>query len=321
MTVSNIYIEPQDNWVAVTSAGVDFIRISRYPATHPLFVATGSSAPSLVGENAEGVITFGGQPNDTGTVTIGDITYTFVAAFDDPGDYDVLIGANQAASEAALTAAINGRAAIPATAAEGEVIFAGGVPTANDTVTIGAEVYTFVASAAVPFDVTIGANETETGDNLEATILADSEIVSGSNAAGTVTITALTAGFAGNSISLAESADNTTVSGANLTGGNDEGPAITAHTEVTAADGAGTVTVTSILDGVRGNEIAFAENASNITVDGSGFLTGGLDALKGVLLDCGEVFWVDVPEADNFYVRNPRPSTQPLRVDVYYNAT
>lgn len=105
------------------------------------------------------------------------------------------------------------------TFATGEVEFTG-LPTATDTVSIGSETYTFVAAAAAPFEVTIGADADETGDNLVTTITADSTLVSAVNAAGTVTLTPLVSGTAGN-YALVDNADNTTVSGANMTGGAD----------------------------------------------------------------------------------------------------
>ncbi len=45
MPTANFYIQPDDGWVQVTSAGVDAIRISAHPSS-TLFVATGSSTPS-----------------------------------------------------------------------------------------------------------------------------------------------------------------------------------------------------------------------------------------------------------------------------------
>lgn len=108
----------------------------------------------------------------------------------------------------------------PAVAASGMVTFSG-LPAINDTVTIGAEVYTFKAARGGSGEVTIGADATETGDNFVTALGLDSAIVTGVNAAGVVTVTAISAGAAGNSITLAESAANTAVSGANLTGGVD----------------------------------------------------------------------------------------------------
>lgn len=106
----------------------------------------------------------------------------------------------------------------PAVAATGSVTFTG-LPNVNDTVTIGAEVYTFKAARGAANEVTIGASATATGDNFVTALGLDSALVSGSNASGVVTLTALAAGTSGNSITLAESAANTTVSGATMTGG------------------------------------------------------------------------------------------------------
>jgi hypothetical protein len=48
---------------------------------------------------------------------------------------------------------------------------------------------------------------------------------------------------------------------------------------VTAADGAGdTVDITAVTTGTAGNAIVFTENSTNMAVDGSGTLTGGVDA-------------------------------------------
>lgn len=46
MATANFNIQPQDGWVEITSAGVDFIRIHQYPETQPFYVTTGSSTPA-----------------------------------------------------------------------------------------------------------------------------------------------------------------------------------------------------------------------------------------------------------------------------------
>lgn len=109
---------------------------------------------------------------------------------------------------------------IPSVKAEGEVAFSG-LPTADQTVTIGGETYTFKAAAANAFEVTIGGDASATADNFVSTVTADSSLVKAENDSGTVTVTAISGGIAGNSIALAESADNVTVSGSFLTGGAD----------------------------------------------------------------------------------------------------
>lgn len=104
--------------------------------------------------------------------------------------------------------------------ATGTVILSSTGPVDGDTVTIGSEVYTFVNSAANPFEVEIGVSITETGDNFEAAVLADSSLISASNAAGTITITSVLPGTQGN-YALSKNATDVAVSGANMTGGVD----------------------------------------------------------------------------------------------------
>ncbi len=104
------------------------------------------------------------------------------------------------------------------TPATGNVTYTG-LPTAAQTLTIGDEVYTYRAARAIPFEITIGGDATSTGANTVTAIGLDSDLVSGANALGVVTLTALVPGVAGNSVTLSETASNTTVSGAHMTGG------------------------------------------------------------------------------------------------------
>lgn len=46
MATANFYIQPDDGWVAVTSAGVDFIMIRQYPNSQPFYVTTGTTTPA-----------------------------------------------------------------------------------------------------------------------------------------------------------------------------------------------------------------------------------------------------------------------------------
>lgn len=310
---TDYYIRPEDGWVKVaTNPAACMIRPTDF---FPFRLAvTASGAPSSTPVAASGVLTFSGQPNNGGTVTIGTITYTFVTDFDDPGAYDVKIGTSQANSEAALTTAINGRPAVPAVPASGTITIAAGVPTAGDTVTVGDDVYTFVVAAAVPFDVELGTIEV-TGQNLTLAINTDgtSGVTAADGTTGIVNLTADVAGFAGNEIVLLEGADNTTVTGAGtLTGGQDDAPAIVAHPLVVAADGSGTVTVTARGASESGNSIAFSENATNITAAGSGFLAGGLNALEGLHFGRGgdgmrETIVMPATMTGEVYLRIDRP--------------
>lgn len=46
MATEHFDIQPEDGWVEVTSAGVDFIRINHYPCNQPIFITTAVSAPA-----------------------------------------------------------------------------------------------------------------------------------------------------------------------------------------------------------------------------------------------------------------------------------
>ena len=102
--------------------------------------------------------------------------------------------------------------------ASGTITFAD-QPTANDTVTVGTTTLTFKSADPGDNEVLIGTDLAATLDNL---IVALPDSVTGSKSSGVVTITAATAGTAGNSIALAKSGDDITVSGATLSGGVDE---------------------------------------------------------------------------------------------------
>jgi hypothetical protein len=100
-----------------------------------------------------------------------------------------------------------------------------GAVVANDTVTIGGIVYTFVSAITDEYQVLIGGTDAETAANL-ATALNGGVIgtpahplVHGFATSDTVTVTALIAGTSGNAITLAEASDEITISGANLSGG------------------------------------------------------------------------------------------------------
>lgn len=134
----------------------------------------------------------------------------------------------------------------PQTRASGTITFSG-VGTANDTITVNSVVFTLKAAAAVAREVTIGASASETAANLAAEMNKAANVALtgcfASVAAGVVTVTALVGGTGGNSFGLAESGTNTSVSGANLSGGattrtTTYGKAIgIAHEPVAAATG------------------------------------------------------------------------------------
>lgn len=100
----------------------------------------------------------------------------------------------------------------------------GGQPTAADTITVNGQVITFVASGAAANQVNIGATTADTAQNIRDIINSDPEKY-GSVASGTgttVTLTAIAAGTAGNSIATLEGVTSAsfTVAGATLTGAN-----------------------------------------------------------------------------------------------------
>lgn len=113
-----------------------------------------------------------------------------------------------------------------------------GTGTANDTVTIGATVYTLVAAPSVAFDVDIGATADETAANLAAAINAGAGAGTAYGTGTTahpdvtavavgpvVTVTAKVAGVGGNAIALAESGTGFSWAGAAafLAGGGPSG--------------------------------------------------------------------------------------------------
>ncbi|MBU4541371.1 MAG: hypothetical protein KJ774_09130 [Firmicutes bacterium] len=123
-----------------------------------------------------------------------------------------------------------GAAVVPAVAATGTVTF--GTPAASDTVTVDTTTFSYASPVTIP------ASQYSTAAQLTALIdgLAS---VTATNNAGTITVTAATAGAAGDSIALAEVGTGITVSGANLTGGADLIPATKEKLDYTVATPAG----------------------------------------------------------------------------------
>jgi len=98
-----------------------------------------------------------------------------------------------------------------------------GNPTANDTVTIGGTVVTFVAANPTGSQVLIGTTAAQTAANLQAFLQAsaDTNLVKAKYATslGVVTVTYGSVGTAGNAFTLTKSSTNVTLSGATLSGG------------------------------------------------------------------------------------------------------
>jgi phage tail sheath gpL-like len=121
------------------------------------------------------------------------------------------------------------RPLIPAVAATGTIQFAGGI-SPGDTVTIGSTVYAYVATAplgAYQFTGDTAANlrtslrDAVLGENGPSTPAHPTVTAAVGGFPAILTLTAKTAGEAGNSIALAKSGANITISGASLTGGAD----------------------------------------------------------------------------------------------------
>ena len=144
------------------------------------------------------------------SIPLGDVAYQIDIAFDGSGD-------------AATINLDNGTATgdVVGVKATGTVTFTG-LPVADETITVNAIVYTFKAAAATATQITIGADATATASNAASKIEANDTAVDASNVAGVLTITAAATGEYGNAITLAETATNTAVSGATLSGGIDK---------------------------------------------------------------------------------------------------
>lgn len=139
--------------------------------------------------------------------------------------------------------------------ATGTVTFSTGVPVAAQTVTIGSETYTFVATRTAPFQVAIGGTNLVTATNFAAAVNSDSKLVTASDTSGTVTLTAILGGTVGN-YALATNATNVAVSGANMTGGVNVNPGFRIDCATEHFDGAFT-----------GNVYARIQNNSNDKVN------------------------------------------------------
>ncbi|QJP68888.1 DUF3383 family protein [Burkholderia glumae] len=96
-------------------------------------------------------------------------------------------------------------------------------PVANDTITINGTAVTFVAAAPSGSQVLIGGSAAATAANLQAFLAASSDTnlsqCSYSTTGAITTVTAISFGNAGNSITLAKSSSAITLSGATLAGG------------------------------------------------------------------------------------------------------
>jgi len=101
-----------------------------------------------------------------------------------------------------------------------------GLPTAEDTITIDTETYTFKASASGTYEITIGDDVDGTIDNIVAKINSSSAICNAyKTSSSTCLIEYYLIGTAGNSIVFTESADNLTMDGSGTLGSTQAGRA------------------------------------------------------------------------------------------------
>lgn len=102
---------------------------------------------------------------------------------------------------------------VGAVRATGLVTF-GGLPVADETVTIGNVVFTAKDSGATGNQFNIGANVTAHAANLTTAINASANLtgkITATSSEGVVTLTAVVPGLMGNALALSESMSNTTV--------------------------------------------------------------------------------------------------------------
>jgi hypothetical protein len=119
-----------------------------------------------------------------------------------------------------ILAAASGKVKWDGTAAQGTITQTVGLPTAEDTIVVGGQTYTFKALRAAVGQITIGASIDACVTNIAAAINLDSTVVTAvaSTALDTVVLTAKVPGVAGNSIVFTEAATNIAVDGAGTLG-------------------------------------------------------------------------------------------------------
>lgn len=119
--------------------------------------------------------------------------------------------------KSAVGYSVRGTGTTASVAATGTITIASN-PSADDTVTVGSTVYTFVSADPVGQQVLIGSSKTETATNLAAII---GGIATATSSTNVVTVTASETGAQGNSIALATSNSTAITVGTSLTGGAD----------------------------------------------------------------------------------------------------
>lgn len=238
---------------------------------------------------ATGTLTLTGLPLDTETMTIGSRVYTFQTTLTE-ADGNIKIQGTAAAQVTAIVAALTGNNRV--TQATGVLTLTGNALN-TETVTIGSTTYTFQTSLVDSANnVLIGATASDSIDNLIAALtagagagtlygtgtVANGDVTAAAGVGDTLDLTATAIGDAGNTVATTETLTNGSFGGATLSGGvTNYAAAMTANTEVTAADGVGdTVDLTAVVYGVAGNSIATTETLTNGSF-GAANLAGGVD--------------------------------------------
>lgn len=225
----------------------------------PWLVATNS--PDIA-RSVSGLITFTGNPTAGQTITVGAVTYTFVAGA--PGTNEVQIGANEVETGGNMIAALASNASLSNVENGGtddvvNVVFVGN----NGTLATNASNVTLVRAAAILISDNPDLGRTLTVGGVTYTFVAG-----GAGAAGEV----LVGRNGGESVSnLAAAINGTAPAGAVYGQGTVANPDVTAEADELE------LTVTSRLTGADGNGVLTTTDAAEASWD-EGELTGGVDA-------------------------------------------
>jgi hypothetical protein len=189
----------------------------------PIDVNIPLGTPGIASFNSE---TYGGPPE----LFYSDTPQPSVTHHEIHATSNLQLGLGSVIAETGVLATVSG-----AVRASGTITVGAGNAANGDTVTVGGVVYTFrttLVSGGAANEVLIGGNVSASAQNLVAAINAGAGAgtnygtgtikhpsVTATNSGGVVTVTAVSYGTIGNSITLAAAGANLSVSGATLTGG------------------------------------------------------------------------------------------------------
>ncbi len=254
--------------------------------TLPAATASGTlTQGSTGGAAAAATLTFAAQPTALDTVTVGSSTYTFVAALSGtPTANEVLRGANQAASQANLVAAVNG-------AAGGGTTY--GTPTVANTsasAAVAGATVVFTALASGAAGNTIASTEAGSNTSFGAATFAggvtgtlaipsngDTVSIGGTTYTFRTTLTASTTANevligGSESTALANLAAAVNLGGG---GGTTYGSLTVANANVTALAGATSIVFSAKVSGIAGNAITSTSTGTAPGTFGGTTLSGG----------------------------------------------